>query len=47
MMFAITLMITAHQEKEKLIVFNDMIADIMADKKLQAIIKQLFIGCRK
>ena len=47
MMFAITLMITTHQEKEKLIVFNDMIADIMTDKNLSAIIKQLFIGCRK
>ena len=47
MMFAITLMITTHQEKGKLIVFNDMIADIMTDKNLSAIIKQLFIGCRK
>ena len=40
-------MITTHQEKEKLIVFNDIIADIMTDKNLSAIIKQLFIGCRK
>ena len=40
-------MITTHQEKEKLIVFNDVIADIMTDKNLSAIIKQLFIGCRK
>ena len=31
----------------KLIVFDDMIADIMANKKFQAIIKELFIRCRK
>ena len=30
-----------------LIVFNDMIADIMTNKKFQAIIKELFIRCRK
>ena len=30
-----------------LIVFDDMIADIMANKKIQAIIKELFIRCRK
>ena len=29
-----------------LIVFNDMIADIMTNKKIQAIIKELFIRCR-
>ena len=29
------------------IVFDDMIADIMANKKFQAIIKELFIRCRK
>ena len=28
-------------------VFNDMIADIMTNKKFQAIIKELFIRCRK
>ena len=27
--------------------FDDMIADIMSDKKSQAIIKELFIRCRK
>ena len=31
----------------KLIVFDDMIADIMANKIFQAIIKELFIRCRK
>ena len=30
-----------------LIVFDDMIADIMTNKKLQSIIKELFIRCRK
>ena len=29
------------------IVFDDMIADIMTDKRFQAIIKELFIRCRK
>ena len=30
-----------------LIVFDDMIADIMTNKKFQAIIKELFIRCKK
>ena len=30
-----------------LIVFDDMIADIMRNLKFQAIIKELFIRCRK
>ena len=30
-----------------LIVFDDMIADIVTNKKFQAIIKELFIRCRK
>ena len=38
-------MITIHVEKEK--VFDDMIADIMINKKLQAIIKIFFIRCTK
>ena len=29
-----------------LIVFDDMIADIMSNEKFQAIIKELFIKCR-
>ena len=33
--------------KENLIVFDDMIADIMDNKKFQAIIKELFVRCRK
>ena len=35
------------RERKKLIVFDDMIADIMGNKKFQAIIKELFIRCRK
>ena len=35
------------RKREKLIVFDDMIADIMTNKKFQAIIKELFIRCRK
>ena len=32
---------------KKLIVFDDMIADIMDNKKFQAITKELFIRCKK
>ena len=47
-MFTKILIITTQKEiKKVLIVFDDMIADIMANKKFQAIIKQLFIRCRK
>ena len=46
MMCTIILMITTHQEK-KLIVFDDMLADIMTNKKFQAIIKEPFIKFRK
>ena len=35
------------RKRKKLIVFDDMIADIMSNKKFQAIIKELFIRCRK
>ena len=35
------------RKRKKLIAFNDMIADIMTNKKFQAIIKELFIRCRK
>ena len=41
-------MITTHQKKRKnLVVFHDMIADIMSNKKFQAMGKGLFIRCRK
>ena len=35
------------KKRKILIVFDDMIGDIMTNKKLQAIIKELFIRCRK
>ena len=35
------------RKRKKIIVFDDMIVDIMTNKKLQAIIKELFIRCRK
>ena len=42
------LMITIQSEKEKkLIVLDDMIADIMTNKRFQDILKELFIRCRK
>ena len=33
------------RNRENLIVFDDMIADIMTNKEFQAIIKELFIRC--
>ena len=36
-----------NRRRKILIAFDDMIADIMTDKKFQAIIKKLFIRCRK
>ena len=35
------------RKRKILIVFGDMIADIMTNKRFQAIIKELFISCRK
>ena len=35
------------RKRKKLIVFDEMIADIMKSKTFQAIIKELFIRCRK
>ena len=35
------------RKRKKLIVFDDIIADIMTNKKFLAIIKELFIRCRK
>ena len=40
-------MITTLKKRKILIVFDDMIADIMTSKKFQAIIKELFIRRRK
>ena len=36
-----------NRRRKILIAFDDMIADIMTNKKFQAIIKDLFIRCRK
>ena len=36
-----------NRKRKTLIVFDDMIADIMINEKFQAIIKKLFIRCRK
>ena len=36
-----------NRKRKVLIVFNDMIADIMTNKKFRSIIKELFIRCRK
>ena len=36
-----------NRDKKVLMVFDDMIADIMSSKKFKAIIKELFIRCRK
>ena len=36
-----------NRQRKVLIVFDDMIADIMTNKKFQPIIKDLFIRCRK
>ena len=47
MTFMIILKITTLKEKKVLLVFDDMIADIMIIKKFQATIKELFIRCRK
>ena len=35
------------RKRKKLIVFDDMIADIMDNKKFQTLIKELFIRCRE
>ena len=35
------------RKRKILIVFDDMINDIMTNKKFQAIVKEIFIRCRK
>ena len=48
MMFTPTLMIKIQKERKKvLIVFDDMITDIMTNKEFQTIIKELLIRCIK
>ena len=36
-----------NRKRKFLIIFDDMIADIMTNKRFQAIIKELFVRCRK
>ena len=36
-----------NRDKKVLIIFDDMIADIMRSEKFKAIVKELFIRCRK
>ena len=36
-----------NRDKKVLIIFDDMIADIMRSEKSKAIVKELFIRCRK
>ena len=36
-----------NRDKKVLIIFDDMIADIMRSQKFKAIVKELFIRCRK
>ena len=40
-------MITTQTEKYILIVFDDITTDIMSNEKFQAVVKKLFIRCRK
>ena len=47
MMFMRILMIIIQAEKKILIVFDDMIVDIMTNKQFHSMIKELFIRCRK
>ena len=35
------------RDKKVLIIFDDMIADLMRSEKFEAIVKELFIRCRK
>ena len=35
------------RKRKKLIIFDDMIADIMANRRFLAISKELFIRCKK
>ena len=37
----------SNSKRKILIIFDDMITDIMTNKRFQAIIKELFIRCRK
>ena len=47
MMFMRIFIIIIQIDKKILIIFDDMITDIITNKKFQAIIKELFVRCRK
>ena len=48
MVFTRILMITIQKENDYILIeFDDMIVDIMTNKRFQDIIKELFIRCRK
>ena len=47
MMFMRILILKPIRKRKKLIVFDDVIVDITTNEKFQAIIKALFIRCRK
>ena len=47
MKFMRILMTITQVEKKNLIVFDDMIAGVMTNKRFQTVIKELFIRCRK
>ena len=36
-----------NRKRKNLIVFNDMISDIISDNKFQAVVKELFFRCRE
>ena len=41
------ILMSATRKRKILTVFDDMIADIVTNKKFQAVVKELFIRCRK
>ena len=45
--YANTDLYNPNRRRKILIAFDDMIADIMTNKKFQSIIKELFIRCKK
>ena len=47
MRFVKILMIASQTEKKTLILFDDMIADIVSNKKIQAVVNELFFRSRK
>ena len=46
-MMSMRILMIRIQSEKNLIVFDDMTADIMTNKRFQVIIKELFIRCRR